>query len=253
MTKIEFVCGLHAVESLLKIRPGAVGELLVAAGRDDRRINALLERAVAGGITVTRLSQRELDQMLPGSRHQGVIARLGSIVTALKEADIPAFLAGLDHAPLLLVLDGVQDPHNLGACLRTADAAGVDALVVPRDRAAGLTPTVRKVASGAAETVPVFTVTNLARALRTLKEAGVWLYGASDTADSSLYAADFSGPLALVLGSEGKGLRRLTQELCDFQVAIPMAGSVTSLNVSVAAGVLLFEAVRQRLARDNPV
>jgi len=246
MTKTDFVCGLHAVESLLKTRPGAVGELLVAAGRDDRRLEELLERAAAGGITVSRLSRRELDQLLPGSRHQGVIARLGSTTAALKEADIQSFLAGLDHAPLLLVLDGVQDPHNLGACLRTADAAGVDALVVPRDRAAGMTPTVRKVASGAAETVPVFTVTNLARALRALKEEGVWLYGASDTADSSLYEADFSGPLALVLGSEGTGLRRLTRELCDFQVAIPMAGSVTSLNVSVAAGVLLYEARRQR-------
>ena len=247
MSKTEFVCGLHAVESLLKTRPGAVGELLAAEGRDDRRLNELLERAAAGGITVTRLPRRELDQLLPGSRHQGVIVRLGSTVNALKEADIQPFLDGLDHAPLLLVLDGVQDPHNLGACLRTADAAGVDALVVPRDRAAGMTPTVRKVACGAAETVPVFTVTNLARALRTLKQAGVWLYGASDAAGSSLYAADFSGPLALVLGSEGTGLRRLTQELCDFQVAIPMAGSVSSLNVSVAAGVLLYEARRQRM------
>jgi len=247
MSKTEFVCGLHAVESLLKTRPGAVGELLAAEGRDDRRLNELLERAAAGGISVIRLPRRELDQLLPGSRHQGVIVRLGSTVNALKEADIQPFLDGLDHAPLLLVLDGVQDPHNLGACLRTADAAGVDALVVPRDRAAGMTPTVRKVACGAAETVPVFTVTNLARALRTLKQAGVWLYGASDAAGSSLYEADFSGPLALVLGSEGTGLRRLTQELCDFQVAIPMAGSVSSLNVSVAAGVLLYEARRQRM------
>jgi 23S rRNA (guanosine2251-2'-O)-methyltransferase len=246
MKKTDFVCGLHAVDSLLKTRAGSVTELLVVEGRDDARLNVLLERAAAGGIAMTRLPRRELDQLVPGSRHQGVIARLGAAPATLNEADIRPFLAGLGHAPLLLVLDGVQDPHNLGACLRTADAAGVDALVVPCDRAAGINPTVRKVACGAAETVPVFTVTNLARALRTLKEAGIWLYGASDTADSNLHEADFKGPLALVLGGEGKGLRRLTRELCDFQVAIPMAGSVTSLNVSVAAGVLLFEAVRQR-------
>jgi 23S rRNA (guanosine2251-2'-O)-methyltransferase len=203
MTKADFVCGLHAVESLLRARPGSVDELLVAEGRTDRRLGELLESAVAGGITVTRLPRCELDVLLPGSRHQGVIARLGSTAAALKEADIQPFLEALDHEPLLLVLDGVQDPHNLGACLRTADAAGVDAV-------------------------------------------GVWLYGASDAADSSLYDADFSGPLALVLGGEGTGLRRLTQDLCDFQVAIPMAGRVSSLNVSVAAGVLLYEARRQR-------
>lgn len=246
MTRTDYVCGLHAVESLLNTRPGSVSELLVADGRDDRRLDALLQHAAGFDITITRLPRRELDRLLPGSRHQGVIARPGSASAMLKEADIQPFLEGLGHAPLLLVLDGVQDPHNLGACLRSADAAGVDAVIVPRDRAAAITPTVRKVASGAAETVPVFTVTNLARALRVLKEAGVWLYGASDTADSSLFDADFSGPLALVLGSEGKGLRRLTQELCDFEVAIPMAGRVTSLNVSVAAGVLLYEARRQR-------
>jgi len=154
--------------------------------------------------------------------------------------------AGLDGPPFLLVLDGVQDPHNLGACLRTADAAGVQAVIVPRDRAAGITPVVRKVACGAAETVPVFTVTNLARSLRVLKEAGVWIFGASDDADRTLYDTDLRGPLALVLGGEGKGLRRLTRELCDYLVAIPMAGRVESLNVSVAAGVLLFEARRQR-------
>jgi len=246
MSKAELVCGLHAVESLLNTRPGSVSELLIAEGRDDRRLEALLECATNGDITVTRLSRRELDRLLPGSRHQGVIARLGAMPVTLKEANIKPFLGALGHEPFLLVLDGVQDPHNLGACLRTADAAGVDAVIVPRDRAAGITPTVRKVASGAAETIPVFTVTNMARVLRVLKEAGVWLYGASDAADSSLYDADFTGPLAVVLGSEGKGLRRLTQELCDFQVAIPMTGSVTSLNVSVAAAVLLYEVVRQR-------
>jgi 23S rRNA (guanosine2251-2'-O)-methyltransferase len=246
MNKAGYACGLHAIESLLQSRPGSVEELLVAEGRTDRRLGALLDRAAADGIPITRLPRRELDLLLPGSRHQGVIARLDRAAAALREADIEPFLKALDHAPLLLVLDGVQDPHNLGACLRTADAAGVDAVIVPRDRAVGITPTVRKVASGAVESIPLVTVTNLARVLRMLKAEGVWLYGASDAAERSLYDVDFSGPLALVLGSEGTGMRRLTQELCDFQIAIPMAGRVTSLNVSVAAGVLLYEARRQR-------
>ncbi|UCC55548.1 MAG: 23S rRNA (guanosine(2251)-2'-O)-methyltransferase RlmB [Gammaproteobacteria bacterium] len=246
MTNTDYAFGLHAVESLLKSRPGSVNELLVAEERTDRRLDELLDRAVAEGILITRLPRRELDLLLPRSRHQGIMARLGAPAAALKEADIQPFLEALDHEPLLLVLDGVQDPHNLGACLRTADAAGVDAVIVPRDRAAGITPTVRKVASGAVDSVPVFTVTNLARVLRKLKEAGVWLYGASDAADRCLYDVDFSGPLALVLGSEGTGMRRLTQDLCDFHVAIPMVGRVSSLNVSVAAGVLLYEVRRQR-------
>jgi len=247
MTHMDRAYGLHTVEGLIAETPEQVREITVAAGRHDRRLGALIAAAELHGIVVHRLPGGELDRLLPGARHQGVVATLaGQSTEKFREQDLSTFLAGLTSPPFLLILDGVQDPHNLGACLRTADAAGVHAVIVPRDRAAGITPVVRKVASGAAETVPVFTVTNLARTLRELKETGVWLYGASDNADTSLYDTDLRGPLALVLGSEGKGLRRLTRELCDYLVAIPMAGRVESLNVSVAAGVLLFEARRQR-------
>jgi 23S rRNA (guanosine2251-2'-O)-methyltransferase len=247
MTHTDRAYGLHTVEGLIAENPEQVREITVAVGRHDRRLGSLVAAAELHGIAVHRLPGGELDRLLPGVRHQGVIATLAPQTTErFREQDLAAFLAGLDAPPFLLVLDGVQDPHNLGACLRTADAAGVQAVIVPRDRAAGITPVVRKVACGAAETVPVFTVTNLARTLRELKEAGVWIFGASDNADRTLYDTDLRGPLALVLGGEGKGLRRLTRELCDFLVAIPMAGRVESLNVSVAAGVLLFEARRQR-------
>jgi 23S rRNA (guanosine2251-2'-O)-methyltransferase len=168
--------------------------------------------------------------------------------TLAREADLWAHLEALDHPPLVLVLDGVTDPHNLGACLRSADAAGVDAVILPKDKSASVTPVVRKVACGAAETVPLHAATNLARVLKGLKERGIWLYGAAGEARSSLYAQDLTGPAALVLGSEGAGLRRLTREHCDFLVHLPMAGAVSSLNVSVATGVCLFEVVRQRTA-----
>jgi 23S rRNA (guanosine2251-2'-O)-methyltransferase len=247
MRHADHAYGLHTVEGLIAANPVKIREITVAAGRHDRRLAGLIAAAEARGIAVHRLSGGELDRLLPGVRHQGVIATLVlQSSDGFREQDLAAFLAGLAGPPFLLILDGVQDPHNLGACLRTADAAGVQAVIVPRDRAAGITPVVRKVACGAAETVPVFTVTNLARSLRALKEAGVWIFGASDDADRTLYDTDLRGPLALVLGGEGKGLRRLTRELCDYLVAIPMAGRVESLNVSVAAGVLLFEARRQR-------
>jgi len=247
MTHADQAYGLHTVEGLIATNPERVREIAVAAGRHDRRLEGLIAAAESHGIAVHRLPGGELDRLLPGVRHQGVIATLvPQAIESFREQDLAAFLAGLTRPPFLLILDGVQDPHNLGACLRTADAAGVQAVIVPRDRAAGITPVVRKVACGAAETVPVFTVTNLARTLRELKDAGVWIYGASDDADRTLYDTDLRGPLALVLGGEGKGLRRLTRELCDYLVAIPMAGRVESLNVSVAAGVLLFEARRQR-------
>lgn len=253
MSKTDYACGLHVVRSLLATRPESIRNVYLAMERHDERIDGIARLAQAAGIPVVSRVRAELDRLQPGIRHQGVIARLETRATALGERDLDPFLAGLAGPALLLVLDGVQDPHNLGACLRSADAAGVDALIVPRDRAAGITPVVRKVASGAAETVPVFTVTNLARVLRILKQAGVWLYGASDAADSLYYEADFTMPAALVLGGEGKGLRRLTRELCDALVAIPMAGRVDSLNVSVAAGILLFEVVRQRRAlHGNP-
>ena len=245
MTDSGVVYGLHAVASLLASRPETINGLLVSASAD-RRLAGIVERAQSAGVAIEEVSRRELDQQLPGARHQGVVARVSSGSCALPERTLPDFLAALEEPAFLLVLDGVQDPHNLGACLRTADAAGVHAVILPKDRAVGITPVVHKVACGAVQSMPVFTVTNLARTLRILREAGVWLFGASDDAGQGLYAADLKGPIALVLGGEGSGLRRLTRELCDHMVAIPMAGAVESLNVSVATGVLLFEAVRQR-------
>jgi 23S rRNA (guanosine2251-2'-O)-methyltransferase len=241
----DHVYGVHAVSALLAARPAAVTSLAIVGGGDERRA-ALLAQAQAAGVAVERVSRKALDRRLPGVNHQGVLATVQGQGLALDEQALPAFLAALTEPAFLLVLDGVQDPHNLGACLRSADATGVHAVILPKDRAAGITPVVQKVACGAVQALPVFTVTNLARSLRLLREAGIWLFGASDSAPQPLYAADLTGPLALVLGGEGGGLRRLTRELCDFELAIPMAGTVTSLNVSVAAGVLLFEAVRQR-------
>jgi len=242
----DHVYGLHAVAGLLASRPAAVTTLWVASGAADRRLAELVAQAGAADIPVRRIARRELDQRYPDARHQGVVAELQAGAGERGEKSLTAFLDGLDGPAFLLVLDGVQDPHNLGACLRTADAAGVHAVIMPRDRAVGITPVVSKVACGAAESVPVFSVTNLARTLRQLRAAGIWIYGASDAADVNLYDADLRGPLAIVLGSEGKGMRRLTREHCDHLLAIPMAGRVESLNVSVAAGVLLYEACRQR-------
>jgi 23S rRNA (guanosine2251-2'-O)-methyltransferase len=240
-------CGIHAVRVLLVRNPDRVRRLLLAGGRDARRLEEIRAMAQAAGVQIVDSDDATLERLAAGVRHQGVVAELapraGDPETQLEEA-----LEAAGAAPLLLVLDGVQDPHNLGACLRSADATGVAAVIVPRDRAAGLTPVVRKVAAGAAETVPLVSVVNLARTLRDLKERGIWLVGTAEGADRNLHEADLTGPLALVMGSEGEGLRRLTRECCDQLVAIPMAGTVESLNVSVAAGVALFEAVRQRRA-----
>jgi 23S rRNA (guanosine2251-2'-O)-methyltransferase len=233
------------VAALLERAPGRVVALYLQAGRDDARLQGLVARAEAAALPVQRLSRAELDARFPGWHHQGAVAQCRP-ATVASEADLPGLLAVTAGAPLLLVLDGVQDPHNLGACLRTADAAGVTAVIAPRDRAVGLTPTVRKVACGAAETLPFLSVTNLARTLRQLRDAGLWIVGAAGEGSTDLYRSDLSGPLALVLGAEERGLRRLTREHCDFLVRIPMFGSVASLNVSVAAGICLFEAVRQR-------
>jgi len=251
MTKTEQVFGLHAVRSLLQRSPERVSLLMVLESRGDRRMDEILQLADQGNVPVRRVSRHELDERLAGASHQGVVAEVGS-APSLGEGDLPQFLADLGRPPFLLVLDGVQDPHNLGACLRSADAAGIDAVILPRDRSAPLNATVRKVACGAAETVPVVRVTNLARTLRALRDAGIWLYGAAGEAEQTLYQTDLSGPLALVLGGEGKGLRRLTREHCDGLMAIPMAGTVSSLNVSVATGICLFEARRQRESRLQP-
>ena len=249
MDKAEQVYGHHAVAALLTQRPEAVKKLLVAKGANRPQLDALVASSQAAGVAVQQLPRRELDALAPDARHQGVIAVIRSDAWLRDEKTLPDFIASLHEPALLLVLDGVQDPHNLGACLRSADGAGAHALIMPRDRAAGVTPVVHKVASGAVQSVPIFAVTNLARSLRVLRDAGVWLFGASDDAGEGLYDSDLTGPVALVLGGEGSGLRRLTREHCDHLIAIPMAGQVESLNVSVAAGVLLFEARRQRLQK----
>jgi 23S rRNA (guanosine2251-2'-O)-methyltransferase len=242
----HWVAGIHAVRTALKHGADRVEELLVDGRRNDRRLRAVLDEARQLGVTVTESDRKALDRLSAGANHQGVVART-AIPTARNEADLDELLAALKQPPLLLVLDGVTDPHNLGACLRTADAAGVHAVIAPRDKSVGLTPVVCKVASGAAESVPFVQVTNLARTLRHLQEAfGVFLVGAAGESDRSLYQADLTGPLALVMGAEGAGMRRLTREHCDLLVALPMLGGVESLNVSVATGVCLYEALRQR-------
>jgi 23S rRNA (guanosine2251-2'-O)-methyltransferase len=249
------VYGLHAVRAVIARRPQDVLKLSIAGGRDDARMRELRELAAARGLRAVQAASAALDQSTGGAAHQGVVAEVRPS-SPLDENSLLDLLTSLSTPALVLVLDGVSDPHNLGACLRTADAAGATAVVAPRDRAAGLTPVVRKVAAGAAETMPFAQVTNLARSLRDLKEAGLWIAGAAEDGDRELFAADLSGPLALVMGSEGRGLRRLTREGCDFTVRLPMLGAVASLNVSVAAGIALYEALRQRrakLAESQPV
>jgi 23S rRNA (guanosine2251-2'-O)-methyltransferase len=236
---------MHAVTAVLRAEPERVLALWLAEGNRPERMREILQLAEAAGIAVQPCHKKQMDSWVPGN-HQGVIADCRTVALA-GEDELAALLPGLAN-PLILVLDGITDPHNLGACLRTADGAGVDAVIIPRDKSVGLTPIVRKVASGAAEHIPLFAVTNLARALDLLKQQGVWVIGTAGEAQQTVYQADLRGSIAVVLGAEGKGLRRLTRERCDFLVNIPMAGSVSSLNVSVATGVCLFEALRQRLA-----
>ncbi|MDX1587951.1 MAG: 23S rRNA (guanosine(2251)-2'-O)-methyltransferase RlmB [Oleiphilaceae bacterium] len=237
--------GWHAVEALVASQPERVVRIHLQQGREDQRSESMLAQASRFGIAVEHSHRKALDEMAGEGSHQGIVA-LVKPPREWQEGDLDDLVARCGRDLLLLVLDGVTDPHNLGACLRTADAAGVDAVIVPRDKSAALTPAAIKVASGAAQTLPLVRVTNLARSLRRLQQAGVWLVGTAGEADSSLYQASLTGPLALVMGAEGKGLRRLTREHCDQLVSLPMQGGVASLNVSVAAGVCLFEAVRQR-------
>jgi 23S rRNA (guanosine2251-2'-O)-methyltransferase len=239
-----WVVGLHAVKSALQ-KSGVAEQLLVDSKRRDGRIREILELAQTAGVPCLRLPDKVLNERVPGDNHQGVALRVRQRQTQ-DEPYLKALLKRLDKPPFLLVLDGIQDPHNLGACLRCADGAGVHAVVAPRDRSVALTPTVRKVASGAAETVPFIQVSNLVRTLKWLKAEGIWLVGTAGEATQSLYRTDLNGALALVMGGEGKGMRRLTREQCDLLVKLPMAGSVESLNVSVASGIVLYEAVRQR-------
>ncbi len=239
----KLIHGFHAVTAKLRHDPEGVREIYLAAGRQDARARDLAQLAEARGVRVATLDAARLDGMAGGGRHQGVVAKVSAQQKFLTLDDV---LDGLAEPALLLVLDGVTDPHNLGACLRVADAAGAHAVIAPKDRACGLNATAVKVASGAADTVPYIVVTNLARSLREIKERGIWTIGAAGEATKDLYAIEQKGPLAWVLGAEGEGLRRLTRETCDELAKIPMYGSVESLNVSVASGICLFEARRQR-------
>lgn len=244
--KRDLVYGLHAVRAVIDRAPERLLELWMAEPRQDARARDLKERALAAGLKVQMVGNESLAKLAGDVAHQGVVAS----VRPLKPWDEETLIASLNAVPdpLLLVLDGVTDPHNLGACLRTADAAGARAVILPKDRSASVDAVARKVAAGAAEFVPVVPVTNLARALGRLKQSGIWVVGTDGQAEQPLYAADLNRPLALVLGAEGEGMRRLTRDSCDFLVRIPMAGQVESLNVSVAAGIALFEAGRQRAA-----
>jgi 23S rRNA (guanosine2251-2'-O)-methyltransferase len=243
--KEEWIVGLHAVQHLIQTDFSRILTLFVDDERHDARLGQLVNLAEEQSLSIQRVNRKTLDKLTDNATHQGVAARC-KVAQAIQENWLYETLQTVEN-PLILILDGVQDPHNLGACLRSADAAGVLAVIIPQDRAVGLTPTVRKIASGAAETVPLVQVTNLARCLRNLQEHGVQLVGLAGDAQKSLYETNLRGKMALILGAEEKGLRRLTREHCDLLVKIPMLGKVESLNVSVAAGICLFEAVRQRI------
>ena len=248
--KDELICGPHAVLAAIKAHADEIDGVWVSTERQDTRMAAVLAAANEAHVKIHRVPRAALDRMSEGVSHQGMIARRLSVPRPVHE-DLGEFVAALTGKPLILILDGVQDPHNLGACLRVADAAGAQAVVVPRDRSAPLSAVAQRAAAGAAEAIPLFQVTNLARALDELKEAGGWIIGTAANAEQTVVQADLSGPVALVLGGEGGGMRRLTQERCDLLVSIPMAGTVESLNVSVAAGVCLFEIVRQRSGKTG--
>lgn len=246
MKNIEHVFGLHTIKAFLQAKPEYILELYVQKGREDVVVQQLVQMAAAQAISIIQMDKHKLDSLVSAQNHQGMVAKVRQTMP-YTDTDLPRLLNNVAVPPFLLILDGIQDPHNLGACLRSANAAGVHMVIAPQDKSVGLTPVARKVSCGAAEFTPFVQVTNLARTLRFLKEKNIWLFGASDEADSQLYEADLRGAIAFVLGAEGKGLRRLTKELCDYMIAIPMLGSVSSLNVSVAAGVCLYEALRQRL------
>jgi 23S rRNA (guanosine2251-2'-O)-methyltransferase len=243
MSSPRILFGFHAITVRLKTAPQSVIELHVEANRRDARMRSFVDRARESGIKIVETDGERLDKMAGTSRHQGVVARVEAVAMPHSLDEV---VEAIEGPPLLLILDGVTDPHNLGACLRVADGAGAHAIVAPKDHAVGVNATVAKVASGAAETVPYIMVTNLARTLNELKDFEIRIIGTSDDAEQTLYDLDLTGPVAFVLGSEGDGMRQLTRKTCDQLVRIPMAGAVESLNVSVAAGICLFEALRQR-------
>ncbi|QIQ20644.1 23S rRNA (guanosine(2251)-2'-O)-methyltransferase RlmB [Zophobihabitans entericus] len=242
----EIIYGIHAVQSLLERNPERFLEIYMLKGREDKRLMSLIQQIEKMGLTVRVTTRQWLDEQSEHGVHQGILAKVKES-TQYQEGDLPTLLEQTEN-PFILILDGVTDPHNLGACLRSADAAGANMIIVPKDRSAPLNGIAKKVASGAADNVPVIRVTNLARTMRLLQEYHVWIVGTSGDAEHTLYESQFKGALALVMGAEGEGMRRLTREHCDELISIPMAGTVSSLNVSVATGICLFEIVRQRLA-----
>lgn len=241
----NYIYGLHAVEALLKQNPTSIECLAALQSRQDKKIQELIQIAKNNRIKINFVIRDNLDEMVEHQNHQGIVAICHKI-KKYTENDIEAFIENTSK-PFILILDCVQDPHNLGACLRSAEAAGVDLVIAPKDRSVGITPTVSKVASGAAEKLPFIQVTNLVRTMNQLKEKNIWIIGADSNTEKNFYDIDMTGAIAIVLGAEGEGLRRLTKENCDFLGKIPMQGSVESLNVSVATGIFLFESVRQRL------
>ena len=245
MNRKQLLAGFHAVTARLRQSPGSIENLYVDETRRDKRVAGLLELAQRSNLPTHLVPTERLDAIAGSVRHQGVLAIAEQLSLA---QDIDEVFDGMDTPALLLILDGVTDPHNLGACLRTADAAGVHAVIAPKDRSVGLTPVVERVSCGASQTTPYLMVTNLARQLRDLKDRGVWIVGTDERGEHYPDQVDQTGSIAWVMGAEGKGMRRLTRDLCDYLVRIPMIGSVESLNVSVATGVCLYETVRQRLA-----
>ena len=251
MDNKHYIYGLHVVKSVLTYCPQNVIELLYERRkRDNPAIQALSELAEQKRIQRTAVSMEELDELVKFAKHQGVVVQCRSPKVGAED-DLNNYIDNIKGAALILVLDGIQDPHNLGACLRTADAAGVHALVMPKDRSVSITNTVVKVASGAAYTVPIFAVTNLGRSIRQMQDSGIWFVGTDAASDETIYSVDMTDSIGIVMGSEGSGVRRLTKEICDYLVSLPMRGTVESLNVSVATGICLFEALRQRTAKKS--
>jgi len=241
------IFGIHAVQAALDFSANKIQHVWVDSQRQDKRLQPLLNQLKSLSINIDKADRKRLDKMTDGKNHQGIVAEV-EMPGVHSEDELKHIVNTMSEMPFFVILDQVQDPHNLGACLRSADAAGVHGIIITKDNSSGITPTVCKVASGAAETVPVYQVTNLARTLRWLKEQNIWIMGSTGDTEQSIFTADLKMPLAIVMGTEGTGMRRLTQEQCDFLVKIPMVGQVESLNVSVAAGIMIYEVFKQRMA-----
>lgn len=244
--KLTKIYGLHSAQAALEYSADNILQVWVDGQRQDKRLVELFKQLADLGLKTEKTDRKKLDRLAGGPNHQGIVIEI-EMPSARSEDQLKSDIKEMTAPPLFLVLDNVQDPHNLGACLRTADATGVNGVIITKDNATGITPTVCKVASGAAETVPVYQITNLARTLRWFKDQGLWIVGAAGEAQQTIYQTDLTLPMALVIGGEGKGLRRLTREECDMLVKLPMLGKIESLNLSVATGVLLYEVVRQRM------